>query len=83
MPDSKGLFDFSRFSSLFWVTLNITVVGGCGHVGLPLSFALAHSGNAVTVFDISAEALDLVNSDTAPFWEPLLEDGLSIALSTL
>ena len=58
----------------------ITVVGGCGHVGLPLSVALASSGNAVTAFDISADAVDLVNSGTAPFWEPLLEDGLSNAL---
>lgn len=60
--------------------MNITVVGGCGHVGLPLSVALANSGNEVTAFDISVDAVDKVNSGAAPFWEPLLDDALSIAL---
>ncbi len=60
--------------------MKITVVGGCGHVGLPLSAALANAGNEVTAFDISVEAVDKVNSGVAPFWEPLLEDAVSIAL---
>jgi UDP-N-acetyl-D-mannosaminuronic acid dehydrogenase len=60
--------------------MRITVVGGCGHVGLPLSVALANAGNEVNAFDISVEAVDKVNSGIAPFWEPLLEDALSIAL---
>lgn len=49
-------------------------------MGLPLSVALAISGNTVTAFDISAIAVDKVNSGAAPFWEPLLDDALSIAL---
>lgn len=60
--------------------MNITVVGGCGHVGLPLSVALANSGNSVTAFDISIVAVDKVNLGAAPFWEPFLDDALSIAL---
>jgi UDP-N-acetyl-D-mannosaminuronic acid dehydrogenase len=60
--------------------MKITVVGGCGHVGLPLSVALSNSGNSVTAFDISVDAVDKVNSGAAPFWEPLLDDALSIAL---
>ncbi len=49
-------------------------------MGLPLSVALANAGNEVNAFDISVEAVDKVNSGIAPFWEPLLEDALSIAL---
>ena len=60
--------------------MEIAVVGGCGHVGLPLSVVLANSGNTVTAFDVSAVAVDKVNSGVAPFWEPSLEDALSVAL---
>ena len=60
--------------------MNIAIVGGCGHVGLPLSVALSNSGNTVIAFDISVDAVDKVNSGAAPFWEPLLDDALSIAL---
>lgn len=49
-------------------------------MGLPLSVALAKSGNSVTAFDISEAAIDRVNSGTAPFWEPSLDDGLLSAL---
>jgi UDP-N-acetyl-D-mannosaminuronic acid dehydrogenase len=60
--------------------MNVVVVGGCGHVGLPLSVALANSGHSVKAFDISAIAVDKVNAGKAPFWEPSLDDGLSSAL---
>lgn len=49
-------------------------------MGLPLSVALSNSGNSVTAFDISVDAVDKVNSGAAPFWEPSLDDALSIAL---
>ena len=61
--------------------MRITVVGGCGHVGLPLSVALAVAGNTVTAFDISVVAVNQVNSGKAPFWEPSLNDALSHALN--
>ena len=60
--------------------MEIAVIGGGGHVGLPLSVALANSGNAVTAFDISTTAVEKVNSGKAPFWEPSLDDELSKAL---
>ena len=58
----------------------ITVVGGCGHVGLPLSIALANAGNIVTAYDISEVSVHLVNSVRAPFWEPSLDTELAKAL---
>jgi UDP-N-acetyl-D-mannosaminuronic acid dehydrogenase len=60
--------------------MKIAIVGGCGHVGLPLSVALANSGNIVTAFDISAIAVEKVNSAVAPFWEPMLDEALTVAL---
>ena len=48
---------------------DVAVVGGCGHVGLPLGLAFAAAGMSVVLFDTSAEAVDLVNAGTMPFAE--------------
>src|SRR5580698_2038544 len=48
----------------------ITIVGGCGHVGLPLGIVLAsHAGLQVDLLDVDAGKVDLVNSGTMPFME--------------
>jgi UDP-N-acetyl-D-mannosaminuronic acid dehydrogenase len=60
--------------------MNIVVVGGCGHVGLPLSVALSNKNNNVVAYDISKSAVDCVNSGKAPFWEPGLDSALTAAL---
>ncbi|HUY54543.1 MAG TPA: nucleotide sugar dehydrogenase [Candidatus Nanopelagicaceae bacterium] len=49
---------------------DVAVVGGCGHVGLPLALAFAQRGLRVAVYDISQPAVDLVNSGQMPFQEP-------------
>ena len=49
---------------------DVVVVGGCGHVGLPLAIALADSGASVLVYDVSAHAVELVNDGVLPFDEP-------------
>jgi len=49
---------------------DICVVGGCGHVGLPLAIAFARSGARVAVFDINPGAVESVNSGRMPFEEP-------------
>ena len=61
--------------------MNITTVGGCGHVGLPLSVALSNSGYSVVAFDLSSTAVEKVNSGQAPFWEPQLDVALTSALA--
>jgi UDP-N-acetyl-D-mannosaminuronic acid dehydrogenase len=33
---------------------SVCIVGGCGHIGLPLGMALAEVGVPVTLFDIDA-----------------------------
>src|SRR5579863_1138597 len=48
----------------------ITIVGGCGHVGLPLGIVLASkAGLRVDLLDIDPAKVDLVNSGTMPFME--------------
>ena len=49
---------------------DVVVVGGCGHVGLPLAIALADSGASVLVYDVSATAVEQVNDGVLPFDEP-------------
>jgi UDP-N-acetyl-D-mannosaminuronic acid dehydrogenase len=48
---------------------DVTIVGGCGHVGLPLGIALASRGLQVTLLDISKSAVDTVNAGILPFRE--------------
>jgi UDP-N-acetyl-D-mannosaminuronic acid dehydrogenase len=48
---------------------DIVVVGGCGHVGLPLGLAFADSGLAVRLYDTDGNAVDKVNNGSMPFAE--------------
>jgi len=61
----------------------VVVVGGCGHVGLPLGIALASRGADVVLHDLSVSAAELVASGTLPFEEPgaqpLLDEALAAA----
>lgn len=47
----------------------VTVIGGCGHVGLPLALCLAEAGFRVHIHDINAKAVELVKSGRMPFHE--------------
>ncbi len=59
---------------------DVVVVGGGGHVGLPLAIALASRGASVAVHDIAQQAVDSVNDGTLPFLEPGAEPMLRAAL---
>jgi len=52
-----------------WRT-DVTVLGGCGHVGLPLGLAFADSGLKVALYDTNLEAVDKVRSGKMPHQEP-------------
>ncbi len=60
---------------------DVVVVGGGGHVGLPLAIAFADRGASVLVQDISAAAVDAVNAGRLPFVEPGAEPMLRSALA--
>lgn len=49
---------------------DLVVVGGCGHVGLPLAIAFADRGLSTLVYDINRESVDAVNAAHLPFDEP-------------
>ena len=47
----------------------ICIVGGGGHVGLPLALVLADRGFNVTILDINKQTLDTILSGKMPFLE--------------
>ena len=59
----------------------ITVVGGAGHVGIPLVLALAEAGMRVNVNDLNQELLDVLEDGRLPFIEHRAESVLSKALT--
>ena len=48
----------------------VVVIGGCGHVGLPLAIAFADRGARVGIYDVSEAAVQTVNAGRMPFSEP-------------
>ncbi len=48
---------------------DICIIGGCGHVGLPLGMAFADKGKKVALYDINKSSIDLVNKGVMPFEE--------------
>ena len=59
--------------------LDVVVVGGCGHVGLPLGLALAKSGARVVLLDIDKKKVEQINAGSMPF----MEEGADDLLRTL
>ena len=57
----------------------VGVVGGCGHVGLPLAVALAPH-HRVFVYDVDSKAVARVQRGEVPFRDDGLEEGLARAL---
>lgn len=62
----------------------LAIVGGCGHVGLPLGLAFARKGYQVDLVDSSTERVALVNRGRMPFHEddaePLLQQTIQSGL---
>lgn len=62
--------------------MRVAVVGGCGHVGLPLGLVLARAGHDVTAYDIARDTVDAVNAGAMPFLEPGADALLNEVLAT-
>jgi UDP-N-acetyl-D-mannosaminuronic acid dehydrogenase len=68
---------------------DVCVIGGCGHVGLPLALALANKGKKVCAQDLNENAVETVSRGIMPFMEEgaeallqkVLEEG-SLAVTT-
>ncbi len=48
---------------------DVCVVGGCGHVGLPLAITFATRGLNVSIYDINDDSVSKVKAGTMPFLE--------------
>ena len=63
----------------------VCVIGGLGHVGLPLGLSLAAAGKRVVLYDINEKAVETVSAGTVPFIEhgaePVLRQVLGKTLS--
>ena len=62
--------------------LDVVVVGGCGHVGLPLALSLADCGYKVGIDDIDGVKIEQVRSGSVPFLENGAEELLRRLLPT-
>ena len=62
--------------------MRVNVMGGCGHVGLPLAIAFAVAGHQVCIYDINKEAIEMVRRGTMPFREDGAEGHLKTALAS-
>jgi UDP-N-acetyl-D-mannosaminuronic acid dehydrogenase len=60
----------------------VVVVGGGGHIGLPLGIVLANLGHKVTALDLNSQVVELINSGEMPFLEDGAEDALKKALAS-
>ena len=56
--------------------MRVAVIGGCGHVGLPLAIALADAGLDTVSYDRDRDAVGLVNDGVVPF----MEEGAAVLL---
>src|SRR5438094_6563791 len=61
---------------------SIAIVGGCGHVGLPLGIAFTRAGARVTLVDTDAERVAAVRAGKMPFLERGADRALPEALAT-
>jgi UDP-N-acetyl-D-mannosaminuronic acid dehydrogenase len=67
-------------SVLIVTPIKVVVVGGCGHVGLPLGILLASKGAKVVAYDTNSDVVKQVNAGRMPFKEPGTPDLLNKVL---
>jgi UDP-N-acetyl-D-mannosaminuronic acid dehydrogenase len=75
----RALADAGRAATGERFEHDVVIVGGCGHVGLPLGIALGQCGLRVALYDTNKEAVDTVNDGRLPFEE----DGAAAPLAEL
>jgi UDP-N-acetyl-D-mannosaminuronic acid dehydrogenase len=59
---------------------DICIVGGAGHVGLPLALVLADKGHRVCIYDVNREAIARIREGVMPFAEAGAPELLARAL---
>jgi len=62
------------------VEFDVCIIGGLGHIGLPLGISLANRGKKVMLYDINQQAIDIVSKGKVPFMEVGAEEILKIVI---
>jgi UDP-N-acetyl-D-mannosaminuronic acid dehydrogenase len=62
-------------------TYEVCIVGGLGHVGLPLGISLANAGKKVILYDINQAAIETLSQGKMPFLEAGAEKVLKTVLN--
>ncbi len=62
------------------MSFDVVVIGGGGHVGLPLAIMLSSRGVNTAIYDTSKIAVEGINEGKIPFWEPGAEKLLQESL---
>jgi UDP-N-acetyl-D-mannosaminuronic acid dehydrogenase len=61
--------------------MDVSIIGGAGHVGLPLGLVLTDAGHDVTIIDKNEKLLESIEDGSFPYYEPgaetLLDDALA------
>ena len=52
------------------MSFDAVVIGGGGHVGLPLAIMLSNRGVNTAIYGICKSAVEGINAGIMPFWEP-------------
>mgnify|MGYP001202496012 CR=1 FL=1 len=52
-----------------YFSYDICIIGGLGHIGLPLGISFAKAGKKVILYDINPNATDIVSQGRMPFLE--------------
>ena len=61
--------------------MTVVIVGGGGHVGLPLGLLLASNGHLVTALDTDVDKVELIKGGEMPFMERGAQDLLPVVLA--
>src|SRR5579863_8012414 len=61
---------------------DVAVIGGFGHVGLPLAIALAQRGQKVCAFDVDQRVARKISEGCMPFLDLGADEALASALSS-
>ena len=80
MTSRTGLVDPAHDRTI--PDLDVVVLGGGGHVGLPLSLAFAKAGLRVGIYDTNQATLDRIAAGEMPFMETGADELLREILPT-
>lgn len=82
VPAEQQAVSSQKSSSAILDSGPLAILGGCGHVGLPLGLSFARKGYQVDLVDTSAERVAQVNEGRMPFHEEDAEELLQRMLAS-